>query len=57
MKQRRNCFHTSLRFRNSRADYETIADVHNNAGDKTSKSGNILLLGRQGSEERVWRMV
>ena len=28
---------------------KTIADVHNNAGDKTSKSGNILLLGRQGS--------
>lgn len=28
---------------------QTIADVHNNAGDKTSRSGNILLVGRQGS--------
>lgn len=26
-----------------------IADVHNNAGDKTSRSGNILMIGRQGS--------
>ncbi|MCI5700669.1 MAG: hypothetical protein MR308_09895 [Lachnospiraceae bacterium] len=28
---------------------EALADVHNNAGDKTSRSGNILLIGRQGS--------
>jgi tetratricopeptide (TPR) repeat protein len=28
---------------------QAIADVHNNAGDKTSRSGNILLIGRQGS--------
>lgn len=28
---------------------ETISDVHNNAGDKTSKSGNFLIIGRQGS--------
>lgn len=28
---------------------QTLADVHNNAGDKTSKSGNVLLMGRQGS--------
>ena len=28
---------------------ETICDVHNNAGDKTSKSGNFLIIGRQGS--------
>ena len=28
---------------------ETIADVHNNAGDKTSRGGNILLIGRQGA--------
>ena len=28
---------------------KTIADVHNNAGDKTSRSGNILMVGRQGS--------
>ena len=26
-----------------------ISDVHNNAGDKTSKSGNFLVIGRQGS--------
>ena len=28
---------------------EAIADVHNNAGDKTSRSGNIVMIGRQGS--------
>jgi len=28
---------------------ETIADVHNNAGDKTSRSGNFLIIGRQRS--------
>ena len=28
---------------------EVLADIHNNAGDKTSKSGNVLLIGRQGS--------
>ncbi|MDO4479259.1 MAG: hypothetical protein Q4B73_09555, partial [Lachnospiraceae bacterium] len=28
---------------------QAIADVHNNAGDKTSRSGNILVVGRQGS--------
>ncbi|MDD3338281.1 MAG: hypothetical protein PHS82_05415 [Lachnospiraceae bacterium] len=28
---------------------EALCDVHNNAGDKTSRSGNILLAGRQGS--------
>ena len=28
---------------------ETLCDVHNNAGDKTSKSGNFLLIGRQGA--------
>ncbi len=28
---------------------ETISDVHNNAGDKTSKGGNFLLIGRQGA--------
>lgn len=27
----------------------TLCDVHNNAGDKTSKSGNFLLIGHQGS--------
>ena len=26
-----------------------LADVHNNAGDKTSRSGNIMVIGRQGS--------
>lgn len=26
-----------------------INDVHNNAGDKTSRSGNIIIIGRQGS--------
>lgn len=26
-----------------------LSDVHNNAGDKTSKSGNFLVIGRQGS--------
>lgn len=26
-----------------------LSDVHNNAGDKTSKSGNFLIIGRQGS--------
>lgn len=26
-----------------------IADIHNNSGDKTSKSGNIVLMGRPGS--------
>ncbi len=33
-------------------DYQVtmaIADVHNNAGDKTSRSGNIIIMGRQGS--------
>ena len=24
-----------------------LADIHNNAGDKTSKSGNVLIMGRQ----------
>ena len=28
---------------------QAIADVHNNAGDKTSRSGNVLMIGRQGS--------
>ena len=28
---------------------ETISDVHNNAGDKTSRKGNFLIIGRQGS--------
>ncbi len=28
---------------------EAMADVYNNSGDKTSKSGNILLIGRPGS--------
>lgn len=28
---------------------QAIADVHNNAGDKTSRSGNVILVGRQGS--------
>ena len=26
-----------------------LADIHNNCGDKTSKSGNIVIMGRQGS--------
>lgn len=26
-----------------------LADIHNNSGDKTSKSGNIVIMGRQGS--------
>lgn len=26
-----------------------LSDVHNNSGDKTSKSGNFLIIGRQGS--------
>lgn len=26
-----------------------LADVHNNAGDRTSRSGNIMIIGRQGS--------
>ena len=26
-----------------------LADVHNNSGDRTSRSGNILLMGRQGA--------
>ena len=26
-----------------------LADVHNNAGDRTSRAGNILLMGRQGA--------
>ncbi len=26
-----------------------LSDVHNNAGDKTSRSGNIMIIGRQGS--------
>ena len=33
-------------------DYQVtsaLADVHNNCGDKTSKSGNIAIMGRQGS--------
>ncbi|MBQ0058761.1 MAG: tetratricopeptide repeat protein, partial [Lachnospiraceae bacterium] len=28
---------------------QAIADVHNNAGDKTSRSGNVVVVGRQGS--------
>lgn len=28
---------------------ETISDVHNHAGDKTSRGGNFLIIGRQGS--------
>lgn len=28
---------------------QAIADVHNNAGDKTSRSGNVVVIGRQGS--------
>ncbi len=27
----------------------TIADIHNNSGDRTSKSGNVLIVGRRGS--------
>ena len=33
-------------------DYQVtsaLADIHNNSGDKTSKSGNIAIMGRQGS--------
>ena len=33
-------------------DYQVttaLADIHNNAGDKTSKSGNISIVGRKGS--------
>jgi hypothetical protein len=33
-------------------DYQVttaLADIHNNAGDKTSKSGNICIIGRKGS--------
>ena len=33
-------------------DYQVtsaLADVHNNCGDKTSRSGNIAIMGRQGS--------
>ena len=33
-------------------DYQVttaLADIHNNAGDKTSKSGNICIVGRKGS--------
>ena len=33
-------------------DYQTtaaVADIHNNSGDKTSVSGNVLIMGRQGS--------
>ena len=26
-----------------------IADIHNNSGDRTSKSGNVLIVGRRGS--------
>ena len=26
-----------------------LADIHNNAGDKTSRSGNVMLIGRQGA--------
>ena len=26
-----------------------LADIHNNSGDKTSRSGNIVIMGRQGS--------
>lgn len=26
-----------------------LADIHNNCGDKTSKSGNVIIMGRQGS--------
>ena len=28
---------------------QALADVHNNAGDKTSRSGNIIVVGRQSS--------
>ena len=28
---------------------EAMADIHNNAGDKTSRSGNIIMMGRQGA--------
>ena len=33
-------------------DYQVtsaLADIHNNSGDKTSKSGNVAIMGRQGS--------
>ena len=33
-------------------DYQVtsaLADIHNNCGDKTSKSGNVVIMGRQGS--------
>ncbi len=33
-------------------DYQVttaLADIHNNCGDKTSKSGNVIIMGRQGS--------
>lgn len=26
-----------------------LADIHNNCGDKTSRSGNVIIMGRQGS--------
>ena len=33
-------------------DYQVtsaLADIHNNSGDKTSRSGNVVIMGRQGS--------
>ncbi len=33
-------------------DYQVttaLADIHNNCGDKTSKSGNVVIMGRQGA--------